>query len=268
MSAESNAAGGPVERLSEPFSLAGRVVIVTGAGRGIGRAVALGAHAAGARLAVGGRTVPELDALVEEITAEGGECRRHVVDIESNASMRAFVDAVLSDYGRIDGLVNNAGHNIARPALEYTEEEFDHLVAANFKGVFFLSCYVAEHMRANGGGSIVNVTSQAGVVGAPGRAPYSGAKAATNNLTRTLAAEWAKDGIRVSALAPTFTRTPLGEAVLAADADLRREVLNKILLGRLAEPAEVASPAVFLLSPAAGMITGHTLLVDGGWTIT
>jgi 2-deoxy-D-gluconate 3-dehydrogenase len=165
--------------------------------------------------------------------------------------------------------VNNAGDNLAGPAIDFTVEQFDHLLNVNYRSVFFLSAMVAKVMMTQqAGGAIVSVASQAGLVGAPGRAPYSGAKAAVVNVTRTLAAEWASHQIRVNAVAPTFTRTPLAEQVLAANPDLKRAVTEKILLGRMAEPEEIAAPIVFLLSNAAQMITGQTLAVDGGWTIT
>lgn len=255
---------------SEPsFSLSGQVVAVTGAGRGIGRSIALAAHRAGAEaVAVGSRSPDELKTLADEIAEAGGTCHAEHLDVESVESCQRFTDAVVGRFGRIDALVNNAGDNIAAAALDYDEAQFDHLVAVNFKGTFFLSQQVARAMRDNGhGGAIVNVTSQAGCVGAPGRAPYSGAKAAVNNLTRTFAAEWAPLGIRVNAVAPTFTRTALAESVLAANPALRQEVEAKVLLGRPAEPSEIAAPVVFLLTSAAAMITGHTLVVDGGWTI-
>jgi gluconate 5-dehydrogenase len=249
------------------FDLPGKVVIVTGAGRGIGRATALAVAAAGARLVAASRTMSELQALREEVASLGQECMAHRVDVEDVDSMRSLVDAVDSRFGRIDGLVNNAGDNLGGPAVDFTVGQFDHLVNVNFRSVFFLSSMAAEVMMAREtGGTIVNVASQAGLVGAPGRAPYSGAKAAVINVTRTLAAEWAPHKIRVNAVAPTFTRTPLAEAVLAANPDLERTVTEKILLGRPAEPEEIAAPIVFLLSSAAQMITGQTLAVDGGWT--
>jgi 2-deoxy-D-gluconate 3-dehydrogenase len=250
------------------FDLTDDVIVVTGAGRGIGRAVALAAATAGAKVAVGSRTISELESLREEIDAVGGECFVSRLDVEDLASMEAFVAGVVDRFGRLEGLVNNAGDNLGKAALDYVEDEFDHLVDVNYKSVFFMSQLAARRfIEQGGGGAIVNVSSQSGCVGAPGRAPYSGAKAAVNNVTRTLAAEWACHRIRVNAVAPTFTRTPLAESVLSADADLRRRLTEKILLGRPAEPEEIAAPIVFLLSSAAAMITGHTLVVDGGWTI-
>lgn len=250
------------------FDLPGKVVVVTGAGRGIGRATALAVAAAGACLVATSRTMSELETLCGEVSSLGQECMTHHVDVEDVDSLRSLVDAVVTRFGRIDGLVNNAGDNLGGPAIDFTVEQFDHLVNVNFRSVFFLSSMAAKVMMTQQtGGAIVNVASQAGLVGAPGRAPYSGAKAAVVNVTRTLAAEWASHQIRVNAVAPTFTRTPLAEAVLSANPDLERTLTEKILLGRPAEPEEIAAPIVFLLSAAAQMITGQTLAVDGGWTI-
>ncbi|MEW6751290.1 MAG: SDR family oxidoreductase [Candidatus Latescibacterota bacterium] len=251
------------------YALDGQVVVVTGAGRGIGRTVALDAARSGARLAAGSRTPAELETLASEVRRLGGECFVHPLDVTQVSSIGAFFAAVTRACGRIDGLVNNAGYNKLGAALEYPEELFDQVIDANLKNVFFCSQRVARQMIAQGGGgSIVNVSSQAGVVGAPERAPYSAAKAGVNNLTRTLAAEWAPHRIRVNAIAPTVTRTPLAEQAMRASQAFALAVRTKNLLrGDLAEPEEISAPILFLLSPAASMITGHTLVVDGGWTI-
>ena len=171
--------------------------------------------------------------------------------------------------GRVDVLVNNAGYNKLAPALAYDEALFDQIVDANLKSVFFCSQTAARLMiTRDRGGSIVNISSQAGVVGAPERAPYSGAKAGVNNLTRTLAAEWAPHRIRVNAVAPTVTRTPLAEQAMRDSQAFAAAVKEKNLLRHdLAEPGEISAPVIFLASDAASMITGHTLVVDGGWTI-
>ena len=253
----------------ERFELKDKIAVVTGAGRGIGRTIALDAARSGADLAVGSRTVTELETLAVEIKKMGRNCFYDRLDVVDVASIQAFFDAVVAGFGRLDVLVNNAGYNKLGKILDYDEELYDQIVDANLKNVFFCSQIAARKMIAAGkGGSIVNISSQAGVVGAPERGPYSGAKGGVNNMTRTMAAEWAEFGIRVNAVAPTVTRSPLAEGALKSSAAFREAVRTKNLLrGDLAEPEEISAPVIFLASEAASMVTGHTLVVDGGWTI-
>ncbi len=250
------------------FALDGEVVAITGAGRGIGKAIALDVARSGGLVSACSRSSSELDALAEEISESGGTCATACVDVTSTSEMAHFVQHTVEAFGRITSFVNNAGDNVNKDALDYTEAEVDHLIGINLRSVYF-GCTLAarEMIRQGDGGSIVNITSQAGLVGAPQRAPYSAAKAGVNNLTRTLAAEWAVHGIRVNAIAPTVTLTPLARKTMSERPDFAREVGERILLGRPAEVREISEPVVFLLSKAASMITGHTLVVDGGWTI-
>ena len=210
-----------------------------------------------------------MENLADEIVGMGGECFAHRLDVVDITSIKAFFAAVVEHYGRLDILVNNAGYNKLGAALDYDEELYDTIIDANLKSVFFCSQVAARQMIAQGeGGSIVNISSQAGVVGAPERGPYSGAKAGVNNLTRTLAAEWAVHQIRVNVVAPTVTRSPLAEQAMQDSQAFADAVKSKNLLrGDLAEPEEMSGPVVFLASDAASMITGHTLVVDGGWTM-
>ena len=251
------------------FGLEGKIVIVTGAGRGIGRTIAMECFQSGAKIAVGSRTTTELETLATAIEVEGGECFYHLLDVTNVESIQAFMDAVIGHYGQIDVLVNNAGYNKVGKILDYDEELYDLIVDANLKNVFFCSQIAARQMIAQGeGGNIVNISSQAGVVGAPERGPYSGAKGGVNNMTKTMAAEWAEHQIRVNAVAPTVTRSPLAETAMRESEAFANAVKEKNLLrGALAEPEEMSAPVIFLASEAAAMITGHTLVVDGGWTI-
>lgn len=251
------------------FSLHGKTVIVTGAGRGIGRTIALDAHRSGARIMAGSRTVDELDSLSRVISDEGGVCWTHRLDVADLQSIESFIDASAEHYGAIDVLINNAGFNSQKSILDYDELLYDKIVDTNLKSVFFCSQVVARRMIDQGnGGSIVNISSQAGLMGAPMRAPYSAAKGGVINLTRTMAVEWAEHRIRVNAVAPTVTRSPMAEQAMRENPAFADAVkTNNLLRGDLAEPSEIAGPVIFLASEAASMITGHTLVVDGGWTI-
>ena len=254
----------------DSFSLKDQVIIVTGAGKGIGRGLALDIAAAGGTVIGCSRTREDLDSLEKEVADLGvGECKTLTVDITKVAGLESVYDFAEGACGRIDGVVNNAGVNVLRDAVDYTEEEVDKLFELNLKSVYW-SCVIAARrmMKSGTQGAILNITSQAAVVGAPGRAPYSAAKAGVNHLTRTLAAEWAAQGIRVNALAPTVTAMPLGLRAMEQRPELAAEVAQRVALrGRAALVEEITRPALFLLSPAASLITGQTLVVDGGWTL-
>jgi NAD(P)-dependent dehydrogenase (short-subunit alcohol dehydrogenase family) len=244
-----------------------QVALVTGCGPGIGRALALGLAAAGADVAT--TELPPQMTLAEEtgaaIRALGREALALSLDVTDLDSIAAAVETVRAHFGRIDILVNNAGVNIVKPAFELTAEDWDLTYGINLRGAFFCSQAVARVMAAQGGGKIINVASQFGLVGYPGRAAYSASKGGLVNLTRTLAVEWGKHRIRVNAIAPTYTAT-VHNAELREDPDFVSSFVDRIPLGRLGLPEDLIGAVVYLASPSADMVTGQTLAIDGGWT--
>jgi len=250
---------------SDRFSLVGKIALVTGAARGLGRDIALSLADAGADVALGLRKVDEDGGLGAAIVAKGRRALPLQMDVTRLPEIESAVDAVARAFGRIDILVNNAGIGPANAAVDVTEEDFDATLAVNLKGTFFVSQAVGRSMIKSGGGRIINLSSQAGFVGLPTESVYCMTKAAIAHLTRCLAVEWGKHAINVNAVAPTFIRTPGTEKWLQ-NQDFRNDLLGKLPLGRVGEPADVSGAVVFLASPAAALITGATLLIDGGFT--
>lgn len=247
------------------YDLADQIALVTGAARGIGRACALALAHAGADVALGLRVRDSAPELVEAIAAMGRRVLPLQMDVTRLPEIEAAVAQTERYFGRIDILVNNAGLGPENLAVDVTEPDFDLTVNVNLKGTFFVSQAVGRRMIARRSGAIVNLSSQAGRVALPGEPIYCMTKAGVDHLTRCLAVEWGPHNVRVNAVAPTFIHTD-GTAEVLENPESYAQTLAKIPLGRTGEPVDVAGAVVFLASPAARMITGASLLIDGGWT--
>lgn len=243
----------------------GKVVLISGAASGIGRATALAFAEQGARLVVGDIDEGAKDT-VTQIRDQGGEATFVHTDVSNSSSVRALVDTAVSTYGKLDAAFNNAG--ILPPTADFadmTEENFDRVIAVDLKGVFLCVKYEIAAMLKSGGGAIVNTASVAGVIADPGMAPYAAAKHGVIGLTKSAALDYAKRGIRVNALAPGLIRTAMTDRWLAYP-EISKALMSNSPMGRAAEPEEMAGVLLFLCSPAASFVNGAVWLADGGMT--
>ena len=252
--------------MPESFRLDGRVALVTGAGRGLGAAASLALAQAGAEVLLVSRTRSELEKIQNDIVGAGGRARVMVCDVTDIREFSSQVDQL----ERLDILINNAGTNIPEPFVDVSEDHLDQMLALNVRAAFLVAQAAARKMveapdHTARGGVIINISSQMGHVGAERRTVYCMTKHAIEGLTKAMAVELAPNNIRVNSIAPTFLETPM-TASFFADAEFRNWVLSRIPLGRIGRMDEVAGAIVFLASPAASLITGTSLVIDGGWT--
>lgn len=246
--------------------LAGRTALVTGAGKGLGRAIALGFAGAGADVVLMARTRADLEAVAREVEALGRQALVAVADATDSRQVNAVVEQAVARFGRIDVLAHAAGGSLRKPSVDVTDEEWDGVISANLSSTFKVCRAVGRHMLAQGGGSIINLSSTAGMRGRAGNAPYSAAKAAVINLSRALAMEWAPKGVRVNVLAPGRFLTPLTEAEMSVP-EKYAAFVRQVPLGRIGQPEEIQDIAVWLASDASAYVTGSTITLDGGQTL-
>ena len=253
----------------EGLNLKGQTALVTGSGRGIGAALAVGLAQAGADVAVSDR--PDRLNLAKEtkskVEAEGVKSRAYSLDVLDISAIPKAIDQVVQDFGRLDILVNNAGIRIPKPALEVTEEDWDATIDINLKGVFFCAQAAGRHMVEQGYGRIINLGSQLSVTASRGRSSYCASKFGVAGITKVMAVEWAPHGVTVNAIGPGPTSTP---GMLAADArtadEVQADLEAHLPLGRRMDPEEMVGAVIYLASKSSAGTTGHLLLVDGGWT--
>lgn len=244
------------------FSLDDRSALVTGAASGLGRAIALGLAEDGARVACLDR---DEQGNRDTAAAIGPDATTQTVDVADPADVDVAVDAVATEWGRIDIAVNCAGIGGRSPAVDYPDDMWNQVLSVNLTGTFNVCRAVGRHMLAQHSGSIINIASIGGLVGYPGSIGYQASKGGVVQMTRTLAIEWADDGIRVNVVAPSQFETPVVLAQWEAEPDMRAQFEAKTPLGRIGKPDEIVGPVVFLASDAAAMVTGHVLAVDGGY---
>jgi NAD(P)-dependent dehydrogenase (short-subunit alcohol dehydrogenase family) len=252
-----------VQNMAGKYDFSGKVAMVTGAGRGIGKAVALGLAACGAKLVLASRTGEELDQVAKAIKAKGGQAVAAVTDLMVGEQIDALVKAAVGAYGRIDILINNAARSFMRPLMELREDGWDKIFGVNCKAVFLLSRAAAKIMAEGGGGRIVNITTVGAVRGGAGMGAYHASKAALSMLNKCMAVEWAPLNINVNAVGPGITKTAFSQP-LWANPEVEQMVAGRIPKGRLAEPEDIVGAVLFLCSEDSDYITGETIYVDGG----
>ena len=245
-----------------PFDLSTRVALVTGANTGIGQAIAIALAAAGADVALAGRTAAEETAA--QIAALGRRAIIVPADLSTIAPVQGVVDETVDKLGRLDILVNNAGIIRRADAVDFTEEDWDAVVDTNLKSVFFLCQAAGKRMIAQGSGKIINIASMLTFPGGIRVPSYTASKSGVGGLTKLLANEWTAKGVTVNAIAPGYIATN-NTAALQADEARNKSILDRIPAGRWGEPSDLGGAAVFLASDAAAYVTGHILAVDGGW---
>lgn len=246
--------------------LKGKVAIVTGAGRGLGRAMAQGLIDAGAVVTVASRTSTELDSFVDAVTTAGGRALACPTDITDEASVARMVEATVETFGRVDILVNNSGIVATTPLVDQSADEWDRVVATNLHGTFLATRAVGRHLVAQRSGKVINIASNFALQGVANHAAYSASKAGVIAFTRSMAIEWARDNIQVNAIAPGYFATPLN-ADMRADADLTAKVVRVIPARRMGEPEELTSWLLLLAGSASDFMTGEVIVIDGGQSV-
>lgn len=248
------------------FDLEGKYALICGASGGIGKSTALLLARSGASLFISGTKEEKLQEVEKEITALGAECHHLALDLTTEGEPARLVEAAVKQMGRLDVLVNAMGINRPQKAEDVTPENWDAIMEINLRSLFFVCQAAGQRMIQQKYGRIVNISSQTGTVAIPLRAAYCSSKAGVDQLTKVLALEWAPHNITVNAVAPTFVQTPFVSEMFK-DESFKRYVVDSIPLGRMASEEEVAYAVLYLVSDFAAIVTGHVLMVDGGWTI-
>jgi NAD(P)-dependent dehydrogenase (short-subunit alcohol dehydrogenase family) len=248
------------------FDLTGRVAVVTGASKGLGKSMAMALARAGADVTLYARDVTELKAVKGAIEGLGRRAEFFVVNVLDKAEIDAAVKETLHVFGQVDILVNNAGVNVRKPVLEISPEEWDLVINTNLKGYLLMAQAVVPNMLAAGRGKVINMASILGAVGLPAQVAYASSKGGVIQMTKVMALEWAKQGVQVNAIGPTYFETPL-VAQLRNDPERYNFIVDRTPMGRWGQPHELAGVVIFLASSASDFVTGQTIFVDGGWTV-
>lgn len=249
------------------LGLKDKVAIVTGGSEGIGKETAAALAREGAKVMICSRRPDAIEAAAAELRAAGGDVTGMAADVSKPEDITRLVDATVQRYGRVDILVNNAGWTGTTPALDVTEDEYDRTMASSLKSVFFACQAAARVMIPQGGGRIINIGSNFGVVGFPGRSVYASAKAGVHHLCRALSLEWAKHGVVVNGVAPCITETSSRKVILDRPGYKEWATGTMLPIGRWNQPDDLVGAVLFLSSDLSSMIVGHVIMVDGGWTI-
>lgn len=250
----------------ELFSLKGKVAMVTGSSKGLGETAAMALAKVGADVAVCGRNRTDIDRVVDRLKATGSRAAGFALEVTSSETVQQGVDAILDHFGRVDILLNNAGTNYRVPVLEYPEEEWDRVIDTNLKGYYLVAKAVVPQMIEHGYGKVINMSSILGRIGIVNQLAYASAKGGVEQMTKIMAIEWAKLGVRVNAIAPTYFETEMVKQI-KNDRERFDFINERTPMGRWGQLEEIEGIVVFLASPGSDFITGQSIAIDGGWTI-